>query len=76
MLGRACPHTKSNPADCPLAEVRKMKPAAISKWLDGLRTEDKEYLMLYHQCCLVIRWETERAKQRKKPRKTTGRKRP
>lgn len=52
-----------------------MKPAAIAKWLDGLRIEEKEYLMLYHQCCLVIRWETARAAERAKRRKSAGRKR-
>jgi hypothetical protein len=59
----ACPQTKNNPADCPLCEVRKLGPEAISTWLDGLRAEEKEYLMLYHQCCLVIRWETAHGKK-------------
>ncbi|MDO8542662.1 MAG: hypothetical protein Q7S40_19655 [Opitutaceae bacterium] len=61
-LAGACPHTKTNPNSCPLHEVRKLSPAAIGKWLDALRLEEKEYLMLYHQCCLVIRWESQQPK--------------
>jgi hypothetical protein len=53
-LAVGCPHTRSNPSSCPLHEVRLLEPAAILDWLDGLSSDEKEFLMLYHQCCLVI----------------------
>ena len=53
-LATGCPHTKSNPDGCPLHDVRQLEPAAIIDWLDGLSLEEKDFLMLYHQCCLVI----------------------
>ena len=59
-LAISCPHTKSNPSSCPLHEVRKLESAAILDWLDGLSREDLDYLTLYHQCCLVTKWESER----------------
>ncbi len=57
-----CPHTKSNPEECPLYNVRKMATAEIVAWLDGLQPPEKEYLILYHQCCLMMRWEGEAAR--------------
>jgi hypothetical protein len=53
-LAVGCPHTKANPSSCPLHDVRLLEPAAIIDWMDGLSNEEKEFLMLYHQCCLVI----------------------
>lgn len=53
-LATGCPHTKTNPDGCPLHDVRQLEPAAIIDWLDGLSPEEKDFLMLYHQCCLVI----------------------
>lgn len=57
MLAVACPYTKSNPITCPLHEVRRQEPAAILDWLDNLSREEKDFLILYHQCCLVAKWE-------------------
>lgn len=53
----SCPYTKTNPADCPLFEVRKLPPSQLLEWLAGLKAEEKEYLMLYHECCLLVQWE-------------------
>ena len=54
-----CPWTKHNPPECPLCEVRKLSARAVAEWLDRLSPEEKEYLVLYHQCCLAIKWENE-----------------
>lgn len=61
-----CPHTKTNPADCPLFEVRKLPPSELAEWLTGLKPEEKEYLMLYHECCLLVRWEKEHGKDKER----------
>jgi hypothetical protein len=50
-----CPYTQTNPPECPLCEVRKLGSADIRAWLDGLKRGDKEYLLLYHRCCLAVR---------------------
>lgn len=57
VLAVECPYTKSNPDSCPLHEVRKMEPAAIIDWLDGLNREEQDFVALYHECCLVTKWE-------------------
>jgi hypothetical protein len=59
LLAIECPYTKSNPPTCPLHDVRKLDPASIIDWLDGLSSEEKDFLTLYHQCCLVAQWEAE-----------------
>ena len=64
-LAVCCPHTRSNPSVCPLHEVRKLEPAAILDWLDGLSAEQRDYLMLYHQCCLVITRESDSIGERR-----------
>ena len=58
-LAVACPRTKSNPSRCPLHEVRKLEPTAIMDWLDGMSSDDQDFLRLYHQCCLVTQWDSE-----------------
>lgn len=63
VLTAGCPHTKSNPPACPLHEVRKLEPAAIVAWMDGLNSNEKEFLMMYHQCCLVINRERDADRQ-------------
>ena len=57
LLAVECPYTNANPPNCPLHEVRKMPPTAIIDWMDGLNHEEKEFVALYHQCCLVTKWE-------------------
>jgi hypothetical protein len=34
--------------------------------MDGLSCEDLDFLTLYHQCCLVTKWESERGEGTKK----------
>lgn len=70
-LAAACPHTKNNPLNCPLHEVRKLEPNAIIDWVDGLNPDSLEYLTMYHQCCLVIQRESGKiGKKRRTPRPT------
>src|SRR5688572_3471904 len=56
-IAPTCPWTKRNPPECPLWGVRKLPTSAIAEWLHQLSAEEKEYLVLYHQCCLTIKWE-------------------
>lgn len=58
-VAASCPYTQTNPADCPLFEVRKLPLPELVAWFAGLRPDEKEYLMLYHECCLLVRWERE-----------------
>ena len=67
-LAVGCPHTKGSPAGCPLHEVRKLEPSEIIDWVDRLRPDEKEFLMLYHQCCFVINWERDMAPRRRRER--------
>ena len=62
-LATECPHTTANPCGCPLHELRKMEPGQIIDWLDRLNGEEREFLMLYHQCCLVTQWENGRPRE-------------
>ena len=57
VLALECPYTESNPPSCPLHNVRKMEPAAIIDWLDGLDGEEKHFLLLYRQCSPMAKWE-------------------
>ena len=56
-LAKECPYTGSNPPTCPLHEVRKLDPETTIGWLNGLAGEEKEFLMLYHDCCVLTHWE-------------------
>ena len=51
----SCPTNHPNPPECPLYRLRKEKSQTIAQWLAGLTVEDKEYLVLYHQCCLTTK---------------------
>jgi hypothetical protein len=50
-----CPLAERNPFECPLYDLRNEKAATIGKWIAGLTVEDKEYLVLYHECCLALK---------------------
>ena len=68
-LAAGCPHTKDNPLNCPLHEVRKLEPSAIIDWVDELNPDNLDYLTMYHQCCLVIHRESGKiGRKRKSPR--------
>lgn len=54
-LAEACPHDGSNPAFCPLHEVRKMGGEEKETWARALSDQDLNYLALYHQVCLQWR---------------------
>lgn len=51
-LSKACPVHESNPEDCPLYPLRKLKPAERLRWLRALSEEDLSYLAAYHHVCL------------------------
>ena len=50
-----CPWEQRNPKECPLYKLRKRNASTVAKWIDGLTIGDKEYLVLYHKCCLAIK---------------------
>ena len=60
----ACPWARRNPIECPLYDLRKQKVATMAKWIDGLSVAEKEYLVLYHECCLATKRERETARAR------------
>ncbi len=72
LLAVECPYTKSNPSTCPLHDVRLLEPAAIIDWLDGLSSEERDFLTLYHQCCLVTKWECNDLEGRQNPIETAA----
>ena len=51
-LLEVCPFHRSNPEECPLFELRKMKPAQRLQWFDALAEDDLVYLATYHHICL------------------------
>ena len=50
-LTEACPVDQGNPPDCPLHNLRQMKPAVRFAWINNLPEEDLGYLVSYHQIC-------------------------
>ncbi len=57
-LAVSCPFDHSNPDDCPLFPLRKMRPKKRVLWLNALSEEDLGYLVAYHRVCLSIRVDT------------------
>jgi hypothetical protein len=57
-LARYCPVEQSNPDDCPLFAVRKLKPARRRQWFDILTEDDLSYLNAYHSVCARIKMES------------------
>ena len=57
-LSKACPFHQSNPEDCPLFPLRKMKPPKRLRWLETLSEADLSYLATYHHICLRIKMES------------------
>jgi hypothetical protein len=60
-LSKACPFHQSNPEDCPLFPLRKMKSTKRLRWLRALSEADLSYLATYHHICLRIKLELEQA---------------
>jgi len=52
-----CPVNKDNPADCPLANVRKLSPEERRKWVQDLPESEVNYLIAYHHLCLRTKFE-------------------
>jgi len=57
-LSKSCPFHQSNPEDCPLFPLRKIKSAKRLHWLKALSEEDLSYLATYHHICLRIKVES------------------
>jgi len=53
-LADVCPVEECNPRDCPLSEVRKLKPAARLRWINDLSEADLRFLATYHHVCMNI----------------------
>ena len=54
-LFQACPLDHCNPEDCPLFELRGLRPRQRLAWLNALSEEDLSYLASYHYICLATR---------------------
>jgi hypothetical protein len=67
-LSEACPFHVTNPADCPLFEVRNLEPAKRLQWVETLSASDLEYLASYHRVCIKIKTESGSARKRAKVR--------
>ena len=61
-LFEACPFDETNPQDCPLFPLRKMRPTRRLQWFDALTEDDLGYLAAYHHVCFTIRVESRLAK--------------
>lgn len=66
-LSEACPFDETNPQDCPLSALRRMKTAKRAQWLQALREDDVSYLAAYHRVCLTIKVESELAHSQRHP---------
>lgn len=51
----ACPFDETNPQDCPLFPLRRMRPTRRLQWFDALTEDDLGYLAAYHHVCFTIR---------------------
>ena len=74
-LSEACPFHVTNPADCPLFELRKLVPSKRLQWVEALSESDLEYLASYHRVCIKIKAESGSARKRTKARAGKGRRR-
>jgi hypothetical protein len=57
-LTEACPFHHSNPEDCPLFLLRKMKPRKRLQWFNALPENDLVYLASYHRVCFTTKVES------------------
>lgn len=51
-LDECCPVEDCNPEECPLYQLRKMKPLQRLEWLNALSEDDLAYLVAYHDVCI------------------------
>jgi hypothetical protein len=63
-LVKACPVDQSNPDDCPLYPLRRMRPTRRLHWFNTLTEDDLAYLASYHQICLTVKVESRLAMPR------------
>ncbi len=61
-LSKACPFDQTNPQDCPLFLLRRMRPARRLQWFHALPENDLGYLAAYHRVCLAVKVESGLAK--------------
>lgn len=54
-LSKHCPLDRSNPAECPLYDLRPMSAAARKAWIHRLTDDELEYLVTYHTCCGAVK---------------------
>jgi hypothetical protein len=54
-LSEACPFDQSNPADCPLFPLRRMKRQERLLWCQALDEEALAYVIAYHHVCLSVK---------------------
>jgi hypothetical protein len=66
-LTEACPFHHSNPEDCPLYLLRKMKPKKRLQWFNALAENDLIYLASYHRVCFTTKVESAVAQAGAKP---------
>jgi hypothetical protein len=59
-LTEACPFHHANPEDCPLFQLRKMKPKKRLQWFNALTEDDLGYLATYHRVCFTTKVESGR----------------
>ena len=57
-LTEACPFHHTNPQDCPLFLLRKMKPRKRLQWFNALTQSDLVYLATYHRVCFTTKVES------------------
>jgi hypothetical protein len=61
-LSEACPFDHSNPVDCPLFNLRKIKSRERLQWFNALAEADLVYLTTYHHICLTTKVESRSAR--------------
>lgn len=54
-LAKRCPVDGTNPAICPLCELRKLSARARRAWVRRLPLQDLQFLALYHATCSAER---------------------
>jgi hypothetical protein len=66
-LSGFCPFDQTNPEDCPLFLLRRMRPARRTEWLNALSEADMLFLAAYHRVCLGVKVDTASAHLRAEP---------
>jgi len=56
-LTKICPVSGNNPEDCPLHQLRQLKPQQRVQWIQALEASDLTYLLHYHHICQFTKLE-------------------